>query len=293
MHRSWQANNRTPSENAIDIFLIAGQSNAVGAGTADQSPRVSGTPFAGEILQFTTTNSYDLQSLSGVISDANDPVCGAQSGSAWPSFGTTYNALTGRKIGFVSSAVGDAPLIPQASKQDWSSTGVLFPASIKRLNAALTAFAAVGYTPIVKGILWCGGETDAGAARDAVSYHAALVWLIKRYRNLYPMIPFYIFETGSFVGSNDDSNWHAIRAGQAATANSEVSTHIVFGGAKDFLPPPAVLPFPESPPKGSTAFKDMMASRTLYEVHYSQSGYNEMGIRGAWAVAVHAGAKLH
>ena len=89
----------------IDVFAIAGQSNAVGEGNESSGPAVA----AGTAYQF----------FKGTISSADDPVGGASTGSAWPQFAISYNAATKRRIGLVPTAVGGTALIPENGWQIW------------------------------------------------------------------------------------------------------------------------------------------------------------------------------
>jgi peptidoglycan hydrolase-like protein with peptidoglycan-binding domain len=262
-----------PVSNAIDIFLIAGQSNAVGAGTVSLSPRVP----SGKVLQY----------YNGAISDANDPVGNAFSGSAWPSFGIQYYNSTGHLIAFVPAALGSTGLTAAADTGygNWSPAGTLFNASIMKLNAGLSALSAAGYSPQFKGVLWDQGENDTGIAESTATYQTALTQLINNYRASYgASMPFYIFRTGAMVGILDDTNWQNIRQAQDNVAAAVPRTYIVFTDAINFLPPPSWPSFPEAAPTGSNGFKNMMASTNVGELHYSQLGYNEMGTLGAQAV---------
>ncbi len=62
--RSWLSAIELLTRPQVDVFLIGGQSNAVGHGSSASSPVVP----AGKVLQWVTGN----------ITDANDPVGGRQ-----------------------------------------------------------------------------------------------------------------------------------------------------------------------------------------------------------------------
>ena len=136
--------------NPVDVFLIAGQSNAVGyPGSSAGSPIVP----AGKVLQY----------YNGSISDANDPVGNALNGSAWPAFGVVYYNATGHRIAFVPAAVGGSGQLATSDTGtgNWSPTGTLFTASTNKLDAAISALTNGGYTTTFKGVLWDQGENDA------------------------------------------------------------------------------------------------------------------------------------
>lgn len=248
--------------NDVDVFLIAGQSNAEGRGTSGSSPTVP----TGKVLQY----------VNGVTSDANDPVGGANTGSAWPSFGITYYNLTHRKIAFVEAAVGGASMATaaQSSNGTWDSDGTLYGSATTSLNAALTDLAKAGYKPTFRGVLWSQGETDADAINaatiSATTYQSALTSLIARFRTDYgSTLPFYIFKTGTRTGGSD-TGYAAVRDAQDTVDAADIYTRVVFHGAVSFL------------------------ARGLMQGtwHYTQDGYNEMGRAGAESVMLGRDAGL-
>ncbi|OGG56266.1 hypothetical protein A2680_00600, partial [Candidatus Kaiserbacteria bacterium RIFCSPHIGHO2_01_FULL_55_37] len=238
--------------NAIDVFLVAGQSNAVGyPGSSAGSPAVP----TGKALQY----------YNGAISNANDPVGNAQFGSAWPAFGSAYYAAAGRRIAFVPTAVGGSGQLATSDTGtgNWSQTGSLFTSSTNKLDAAMTALGGAGYTPTFKGVLWSQGENDAikinGGTVTANDYQAGLTSMIARYRARYgSAMPFYIFQTGTSP-TESDAGYAAVRNAQAQVDTGDPLTWLVFGGAYGF------------------ANRGLMADT----YHYKQTGYNEMGTTGA------------
>ncbi len=244
-----------PQAEKIDVFLIAGQSNASGvSGDARDSPRVP----AGQVLQF----------YKGRFSDANDPVGNAQPGSAWPAFGMTYQRLTGKRVLFVPAAVPASALTADADTFNvghWDQSGTLYDEAISKLQSALLA-AGAGAT--FKGVLWSQGEAEGGSVEagygPADRYERDLRRLIAHLRSdLGTHTPFFIFETGSSDALNA-AGYAKVRAAQEAVSRDVVEAPIVFAGAASF------------PARG------MMNDGGP---HYSQAGYNEMGAKGAQAVA--------
>jgi len=231
----------------IDVFLIAGQSNAQGQGDSSLSP----VPQTGTVYQY----------YNGEISAAADPVGNASTGSAWPSFGIKWNNLTKRKICFVPAAVPSSSQVAAADPGGgtWDTTGTLFDTSVTLLNDAIAALGVAGYTPILRGILWCQGEADAGAITAATitkaQYKTALTTMIANYRTEFgSRLPFFIFRTGGAdtVGRTD------VMAAQGEVATSDYFTNLVFINAVNF------------PTRG-----------LQNGAHYTQAGYNEMGDFGA------------
>lgn len=238
----------------IHVFLIGGQSNAQGYGNSALSP----DPISGTVYQFT----------NGAITIGNDPIGNANTGSAWPSFGITYYTITNNLVCFVPSAFPGSSQTAAASigLGTWDTTGTLWDTSVARLQAAMTALTAQGYSPTFKGVLWGQGEQDAVAINSAIitqaDYQAALLKMIGRYRaTLGQRMPFYIFRTGVPNGASD-VGYALVRASQLAAMNGDSLTNIVFYNAMYFLAR-GLMPDP---------------------YHYTQAGYDEMGRIGAQTV---------
>lgn len=244
---------KTAADTPIDVFLIAGQSNASGIpGSAEGSPKVP----PGAVLQF----------YRGRISAGNDPVGNADRGSAWPSFGATYYARTGRRVLFVPAAVPSSSLM---SGDDvfgvghWDERGKLFARSVERADQAV---AAAGPKARFAGVLWDQGETDAQGINHglvtAAQYESELRKLIARFRVHFGAdAPFYIFETGDGA---PPQGFDQVRAVQERVSRTTPGAPIVFTEAVTY------------PARGLMA-KD--------GVHYSQAGYNRMGHLGALAIS--------
>lgn len=257
--------NRINSNNDIDVFLIAGQSNATGHGDSLLSPRA----ITGKVLQINT----------GVIKDANDPIGvnigtsadQATYGSAWPSFGNTYYNRTSRKICFVPSsrAATSQTAAADVGNGNWDTTGVLFDSAVARVNSAMSVLRNTGYNPIFKGVLWIQGESDAIAINNAATNQAAYIEafrkMLRKFRqNFGASMPFYDFRIGT-SSTNSDAGFASIRNAQQIVANSDSVTQIIYYNAVDFI------------------------SRGLMVdgLHYNQVGLNEVGNLGALAATSH------
>ncbi len=249
------------SLNEIDVFLIAGQSNAVGQGNSALSP----VPTSGTVLQY----------HNSTISNATDPVGTANTGSAWPQFGITYYQKTGRKVLFVPAAVGGTTLTAEAGAahlpspvDTWDTTGTLFGAAVTKANSALTAATAAGYTPKFKGVLWSQGEYDADAIDNASitvsTYQTALINLVTRFATEFGKTRLLIFQTGS--RTFDTTGFQQVRASQQYVAATVEDAYLVHWGAVDFVA------------------RGLMTD----DVHYGQVALNEMGMLGANYVATPA-----
>ncbi len=242
----------------IDVFLVAGQSNALGEGDATLSP----VPPPGTVLQF----------FHNRIEPGNDPVGGASSGSAWPAFGIAYyNANASRKVLFVPAAMGGTAQEAAADigAGNWDTGSPLLAASMHATDLAMTALSQAGYTPVFKGVLWSQGESDAGAINNNVlnvsqsSYESALKNMIAAYRAHFGgTMEFFIFKTGTQSDASD-VGYQAVREAQEDTGASDPYSVVAFRGAYDFW------------------WRGEMSS----DVHYTQAAYNEMGTMGAAVVS--------
>jgi hypothetical protein len=237
--------------NEVDVFLVAGQSNARGRGDSTLSPH----PESG------TAYSY----YNGQIAEAIDPVGPADTGSAWPAFAIEYYKLTGRKIAFIPFGMGGSAMAAAADDGqdgDWDAGGEWYGPSVQAVHDALAAFSSNGYVPEFRGILWAQGEADGNAIRATPptisinDYKAAFEAMITRYQtDLGSNTSLYIFRTAR--GYTD------IQDAQEQVATEMNNVHMVFRNAADFQ------------------------SRGLLQgdsTHYTQPGYNEMGRIGAEAV---------
>ncbi len=232
----------------MDIFLIGGQSNALGIGVAGTSPN----PQEDTVYQY----------HSSTFSEVTDEVGAPQTGSAWPSFGITWHSLTGRRICFVPQGDDGSAQVAAADLGfgNWDTSGTLYSNSLLRLAEARQAVIDAGYIPRLRGILWCQGETDAIGINNATitqgQYTTALTTMVANYRGVFGSdFPFYIYKTGTQTSASD-VGYSAIRTAQEAFVLSDpLRNRMVFRGALDFVA------------------RGMMSDT----VHYTQEGYNEMG----------------
>lgn len=240
----------------IDLFLVAGQSNAVGFAPDNT---LSPDTVAGVAYECTS---------NGTLKQLDDPVAGATYGSAWPAFANALTARTARAVCISGAAVGGSYLLPELTENPtWgeSPDSVMFLTSVSRGLASVDALTTAGWTPTVRGVLWCQGEYDAayGSADPdlAAKYEAALIDLYGRYKTALstPDLRFYVFRTGGSAGAG----YVAVRAAQDAACASTAGMEMVFTRATTFLE------------------RGLMADAW----HYTQAGYNEMGAFGGMAVA--------
>lgn len=134
-----------------DVIIVAGQSNAEGYGTNNQS--------------YTHATLKATQVLNGVWADGNDPfgeVAGPR-GSVWPSAATAIMASTGYPVAFIDRAISGVSIttyLPAANHFDTTTNYGNLADAAKRYGATL--------------VVWWQGETDAYNAMAEATYNGHL-----------------------------------------------------------------------------------------------------------------------
>lgn len=242
--------------NPLDVFIVIGDSNAVGQGVSGTAPTVQ----TGTVLQY---------SAAGAISDANDPTLSAvdaaqnaNTGSCWPAFGNAYYRATRRKVGLVLCGVSGSTQTAAADfgSGNWDSTGTLFTAAVNAYTAAVAAFTAAGYSVSLRGVIPNLGANDAKQINASVivvgDYQTALTNHLARWRSTLsiPQLPIYLVRTGANL-LEIDAGYAAVRAAQDTVVAADLYSRFCFISTYDFVA------------------RSMMSSGA----HYTQPGYNELG----------------
>lgn len=242
----------------IDVFGVAGQSNAQGRGTAALAP----VTLAG--LAFEHRGPGDL------VTPALDPFAGASTGSAWPAFLDTFTAASGRPACIVSAASGGAALVDAtpAPYGSWSPAGTLREAAAARFTGALADLEADGWAPVWRGVLWHQGEQDAQQHPDVGGLRAAYTEALRALGAWFVAAvgpgEVLVLRLGDRVGYRD--GYAAVRAAQDAVCLDDGFT-MAYTECEQF------------PARGW--MRDPL--------HYTQVGLNHMGTHAARAVAAHLG----
>lgn len=239
------------SENSIDIFIVAGQSNASGRGDSAQSPTVLAT----EGLKWDGSTST-FETLADPITGANDS---SITGSAWPQFAKTYFEKTGRLSAYVHTSKGGT------GADEWSPGTTIQNNAIAAAQAAIAKAETLYDKVNVAGVLWCQGERDGIEGTSESDYKSLLNDVIEDYRsklNL-PELPIFIYELGAKNDGTYASTYQVIRTAQNNYCLERRNAYMVFNRAKYF------------PSEGKMKDAD----------HYTQAGYNEMGEVSAERVA--------
>jgi sialate O-acetylesterase len=233
------------------LFLVAGQSNAVGQGDSGLSVK-SGLAQAFE-YRYTGNALHRLADPVGANELSFER---AATGSAWPAFAAQLHQLTQKSIIIIPAARNGSSCNGKAEQDSygtWDTTGVLFKNAVLKTQQAIKK---VGQP--INGIIWAQGERDANAINAGVittaDYEESLGQLVTRFRqHLGFNVPFYIVQTG-YYKNRPAAGFDSVQAVQQRMALTIPHVFLVFKTAK-FL--------------AQNRLKD--------EIHYNQSALNEAG----------------
>ncbi|MFD1512240.1 sialate O-acetylesterase [Halomarina rubra] len=232
----------------IDVFVIAGQSNALGDPDDRNATWPSVEPGVGQYYY-----PPDSSSLVEMSSGTSKKVMEA----AWPSFVTTLHAATRREICIIQTAKGATGLTEtgDTGNGNWSPSGTLFERSIRWTTEALGELKKAGYSPNLRMVHWCQGGNDAKRGVEPNRYLSSLQGLFGRYRESlrYPNLPFVVY--GSQISTAERCG---ISNAQAVACALDENAYYVDN--------PRYYPL-----------RDMMYD----DAHWNQTAHNEMGVAGA------------
>jgi hypothetical protein len=231
----------------IDVFIVAGQSNAEGRGNSAQSPAVVGDSV-----------EWDGSTITAPLAD---PVGGASTGSAWPAFANAYETATSTAVCIIDAATGGRGLLEGSSTPAWSGNSLL-NAAVDLAESATVALGAAGWSPTIRGVLWHGGESDARNVDLSTiegDYQDELELLASRFEvALGGPTWFFVFRVGQRDDGADADGFTAVRAAQDAAVLNAERMVMVYDDCVNF-------------PSYGWMGDDL---------HYTQDGYNDMGTTG-------------
>ncbi|QDU89315.1 hypothetical protein Pla175_27040 [Pirellulimonas nuda] len=193
-----------------DLYLLGGQSNAVGWNTHQSAlPAPLQAPQT-DVLFFNGVDGSwgPLAPGSGNNANAFGPEI---------TFGRTLaDDNPGRQIAIVKHAVGATDLIQEWNPDDPGANE--YDRLLDTLHSAVTALPAAD-TFSVKGMLWMQGEKDTSSAPTAAAYHTNLTNFISTVRTDLgvPDMPFVIGQLAFAVTSRTD-HWPVVQNAQSRTA---------------------------------------------------------------------------
>ncbi len=238
------------------LFLLAGQSNAVGQGDSLKSP----------VCKPNTTYEFDatINQFIALKDPAGKPwklFQRAGTGSVAPPFAKRFNELSNQPVYVVTAARGGASCHRKAEMADyntWDTNGQLFSDAVEKTEMA----EAKSGIPL-SGIIWMQGERDANAILAGqltpVEYQESLEGLIQRFREKFgKKLPFYIVQIAYQQDKRPDG-CQSVRDVQVAVAKKMKGVYIAYGETGEFAQ--------------RKWFKDI--------VHYNQNALNDIGTKTA------------
>lgn len=257
---------RTYVEKPVVLFIVAGQSNAVGFVT----PPYEAAKYCGTFWNW-QTGVNALQSLK-------DPTNASKTngGSAWPAFARHFFELTHRKVCILNIAQGGAAVTPISSNTWYGVDSALRQRASTQYAAVTAALGTLNDDYVLGGILWIQGEAETAHIGNgnttAEAYKAGTLDVFAFFRQLTSDadLPVYMSQIGFYEGAFSNTNWMnghlAVQQAQVEMAEGDTNhVYLVFEGAKTFN----------------------KAGYMHDSVHYSQYGYNIVGKAFARFIANH------
>ena len=203
-------------ENVIDVYLIAGQSNAVGYTLVDENaqtelnqmdPRF--TKGFENVLYYGCSNVNVGQNLPAMevqstkiglgMSSTTATYIGPELGIAQYFAATSTNTVGIIKYASGASSIYDDYMSTQNSQRgNWCSPGVLtalnkvagnpnitgncYRVFLDVVKQGLDAYKELGYTPVIKGLAWMQGEAECQSSEYSAKYATLLTALISDLR---------------------------------------------------------------------------------------------------------------
>lgn len=178
--------------NAVDVYVLWGQSNARGRSPLAELPEHLRGPMTGVYLW----NGTSFAPLEAKV-NSNYPQAGLDWGLEMQFGYLLRQDNPSKPVYLVKHSVGGTPLLPTSSNT-WNPlvSSSLYVQAKTSLSKALTALEAQGKTPTVKGFVWVQGGADAVAGVKS-AYAARQSELFKGVRTLVgnptlPIIDFYV-----------------------------------------------------------------------------------------------------
>ncbi len=238
------------------LYLLAGQSNAVGQGDSTKSPIcLPNTAFEFD------ASANDFVPLKDPAGKAWKSFNKAGTGSVAPAFAKRLNEFSNQPVYMVTAARGGASChrkAEMANYDTWDTSGNLFAMAVEKTKMAETKAGLP-----LSGIIWMQGERDANAILagqlTALEYQSALESLIKKFREKFgKKLPIYIVET-AYQQDKAPAGCEAVRNAQVSVSKKMKRVYISYGETGEFAQ--------------RKWFKDI--------VHYNQEALNDIGTKTA------------
>lgn len=235
---------------SVDIFLVAGQSNAWGAANPVYATQT--TPDEMMI--------WNNKAIKFTPQTENNDSCNY--GSFLPAFAKKWHEKTGRTVYFVQTAIPGSGLVSPSYGQSssWNVVnGTYLTISVNILTTAEVWLNVNNIPYVFKGIIWSQGESDAmymvNGNITPSSYQLNLLALAEKCLSLFPGSQFGIIQTGKYL-PQFDWGFTAVRTYQQWLCNILSGTKMLYTNTVNF--PSLGLMLPD-------------------QIHYNQTGLNMIG----------------
>lgn len=173
----------------LDIIIIAGQSNAVGCtyvNTLDEDKRYYYAPYVYLYEDGNFVDYYKRRIIKGITCNLGH--CDFQMGIEYGISYVLNKEFPKTTIGLLRYAYGGTTLYNHW-KTDYTGTpegtedyGTCYYHFKKTIVEGLEAYKRAGFNPIIRGMVWMQGETDAVDIVKANCYKDNLITLLKAFR---------------------------------------------------------------------------------------------------------------
>lgn len=269
--------------NEVDVYLIAGQSNATGQGYIKNLP-------ASFVVDTKVQLFHSADIVSGAAALTWVPLRHASEApdAAGERFGPELgfgNAIQSfyqqRQIAIIKHAKSATNLVqqwaPGADPDDSTSFGPEFKTFVNTVDLGLQGLRDKGLTPLVRGMLWQQGEADADLGGSAsAQYGQNLAAFIGRVRQQWA-VPGMLFVYGYvYPASNEGVGRDQVRLGEAKVDQNSGDPLAVPGA---FVIPTDGL---------SLRADDVGTPYPNDRIHFGTQGQLDLGLRMAGAIHDHA-----
>ncbi|HBC6190067.1 TPA: hypothetical protein KEW13_003050 [Proteus mirabilis] len=233
----------------FDIFVVYGQSNAVG-----YAHDTNGFPDVIDGAMFFDYKDNQIKKITKALPYSSGNV---STGHAWATFANEYIRRTGRKVLIIPCAKGESSIVELSKPLTPSNT--VYDKMISSFNSAMIVANRDGISIGYKSILFHQGETDMTLGTKKQEYQNKLDQLIRDMRSDMGLDKCFLYRVGC-PQNRKEMSWYAMQTAQDYLCQSYDWMVMAYSGCGTFT----------------------IGNGLLREgVHYTQNGYNVMGHESA------------
>ncbi len=233
----------------FDIFVVYGQSNAVG-----YAQDTYGFPDVIDGAMFFDYKDNQIKKITKALPYSSGNV---STGHAWATFANEYIRRTGRKVLIIPCAKGESSIVELSKPLTPSNT--VYDKMISSFNSAMIVANRDGISIGYKSILFHQGETDMTLGTKKQEYQNKLDQLIRDMRSDMGLDKCFLYRVGC-PQNRKEMSWYAMQTAQDYLCQSYDWMVMAYSGCGTFT----------------------IGNGLLREgVHYTQNGYNVMGHKSA------------